>query len=444
MICDGSFSDHEIVAAFLPFGGWHGRCLGPDLLHARARVEPLTLPNHPMQQSTSFALALVMGAAVAAPHARAETPPEPPKVTTKSGKGITVTAADGRNEVSLRARVQLRDTVTVDDGEPTNEAGVKTLRLTLQGHVLDEKTKYSLQLAFGAGDFEADNPSPIYDAWVESKHLRDLNVRIGQYLAPLDRARTLRESALELIDRPQVVRELALDRDVGITLYSNDLFGSDVLGYHLYLGTGDGKNHTGPMAPGPLVVGRLVVRPFGYFEDDVEGDLERDPRARLAVAVAAAYNHDTERVRSNTGASFENTDADYYHEAVDLVFKCSGVSLLAELIARRASTDSTTTVVDGEPVTEWTRSGYGYFVQPGVMLTKKVELAARWEELFALSGTDPALVEQADTLGRAFGGGLSVYLNGHAFKLQTDYNHSFHDDVTEGPHVVRFAVDASF
>jgi hypothetical protein len=42
------------------------------------------------------------------------------------------------------------------------------------------------------------------------------------------------------------------------------------------------------------------------------------------------------------------------------------------------------------------------------------------------------------------GGGLNVYLNGHAFKLQTDYFYVFGDGTAEGRHAARLQLDASF
>jgi hypothetical protein len=346
--------------------------------------------------------------------------------------------------MTLRARLQVRDTVTIEEDETTNEVNLKTLRLVLSGHVLDPKTKYTVQLALGATDYETGNPSPVYDAFVEFTHLRDLQVRVGQYFVPFDRARTMREAALEMVDRPQVVKEFTLDRDIGVMASSRDLFGTRVLGYHLFVGGGDGRNHIGPTEPGPMVVGRLVVRPFGDFEDDTEGDLARDPHPRLALGVAAAYNHDTRRVRSTYGAQFEGGDADYVHEAVDLVFKCAGFSLLAEAVARHADHDSHDFVADEETVTEWTRSGAGYLAQAGMMLTDEFQVTGRWEQLFANDHTDPTLEEWEHDNGNALAAGVNYYRNGHAFKVQGDYSHAFGGDFGAGIHLIRFALDTSF
>ncbi|WP_437808585.1 porin [Sorangium sp. So ce1078] len=367
------------------------------------------------------------------------------KVTAAPGKGFTVRTADDSFSSTIRARVQIRETITHTAEDDTNEINVKTVRLTTSGHVLSPDLKYSVQLAFGGNDFEKDSASPVFDAFVEYTGIRDLNVRVGQFFVPFDRARTTREFTLQLVDRQIAVRELTLDRDVGLMLSSPDLFGlGGRISYNLFVGGGEGRNRFGGQEHGPLAVARLSFRPFGAFDDDQEGDLSREAKPRLAVGVAGGYNHQTNRQNSTYGATLSLGTADYLHGAADLVFKYAGFSLSAEAVARHAGRDSLEGEVDGAPAREWTRSGYGYFVQSGFLLTERVEIAARWDQIFAESGTDPKLVELVDTQGKQVGGGLNYYLNGYALKLQGDYFYIFGKDASEGRHVGRLQLDATF
>ncbi|XXX73850.1 porin [Sorangium sp. So ce134] len=367
------------------------------------------------------------------------------KVTAAPGKGFTVRTADDTFSSTVRARVQIRETITHTGEDDTNEINVKTLRLVTSGHVLSPDLKYNVQLAFGGNDFEKDSASPIFDAFVEYTGIRDLNVRVGQFFVPFDRARTTREFTLQLVDRQIAVRELTLDRDVGLMLYSPDLFGLEGrLSYNLFVGGGEGRNRFGGQKHGPLAVARLSFRPFGAFDDDQEGDLSREARPRLAVGVAGGYNHQTNRQNSTYGGTLSLGAADYLHGAADLVFKYAGFSLSAEAVVRHAAKDSFEGEVDGAPAREWTRSGYGYFVQSGFLLTQRLEIAARWDQIFAERGTDPKLVELVDTQGKQVGGGLNYYLNGYALKLQGDYFYIFGKDASEGRHVGRLQLDATF
>jgi hypothetical protein len=390
--------------------------------------------------------------------APAELPPSPPaspekasgpEVTLAAGKGLTVTSADKRFQVTFRSRVQLRETYTHSKTDDSNEIAVRTLRFSTYGYLLKPELKYLIQLAFGPTEFEKDNASPVFDAYLEYVGLRDFGVRFGQYFVPFDRGRTIREFALQFVDRQAVVRELTLDRDVGLMFYSTDLFGwGSRLAYNLFVGAGDGKNRVSDLntrKPSVLVVGRITVRPFGAFDDDLEGDLTRSPKPRLAWGVAAGYNHATNRQRSTHGDFYKIDSFSYFHGVSDLVFKWYGFSLLAEGVMRRANRDQNTgSDADGNPISESSRSGFGYFTQLGQMITDKVELTARWDDLHANKGTDRALKTLVRTSGRQLGGGVNVYLNGHALKLQADYFYIFGSDFDQGSHSLRAQVDATF
>jgi hypothetical protein len=375
--------------------------------------------------------------------------PDRAEVTAKPGKGVTITSANGNYALNIRARIQLRETFTYEDDEPHNEINVKTLRLILSGHVLSKDLGYRIQLAFGSKDFENGNASPIFDAHLDYTRVRSLSIRVGQFFVPFDRARTTREFALHLVDRQQVVRELTLDRDVGVMFYSDDLFGAKQrLGYALFVGGGEGRNRFGGQRMGPLVVGRLVFKPWGNFDDDVEGDLDRRHQPKLAIGFAGAYNVASSRMSSTYGADFQLGTVNQVHAAADLVFKLRGWSLTAEGVLRRALTDELVGTIDMMPAVEATRSGYGYFVQSGIMVHRMVELVARWDDLYAWRGTDPTFIELIDRRGRQVVAGLNVYLNGHALKLQADYSFAFgtgFDPATDpGAHIARVQIDASF
>jgi phosphate-selective porin OprO and OprP len=368
-----------------------------------------------------------------------------PEVSAAPGHGITVRSADGRFSLNVRARIQVRETLGFSGGRSTGEFQIRTGRLFVQGHVLSPDVRYLIQTGLTAADYEAGSPSPLYDAFVEYVGWRDAQLRAGQFFVPFDRARTIREFALQLVDRQQVVSELGLARDVGVTLSSGDLGGhGGRWTYALGIFSGAGRNRTGLEPLGFLYAARLGWRPFGEFDDDTEGDLERLPRPRLALGVAGAYNDRATRSRSTLGSNLTLDTVDFTHAAADLVFKHSGFSLLAEALYRRASPGFREGTPNATPTREWAGSGWGYLVQVGLMLTSRLEIAARWDELLALEETDPALVRLAQQQGRETGAGLNYYLNGHLFKFQADYAFRFGQDSTPPIHLVRLQLDATF
>ncbi|WP_437523187.1 porin [Sorangium sp. So ce726] len=420
----------------------------PQETGAAAGVEPLSRRVAELEQQQRALIERLEAERKAAAEERASAEKDKGsgvKVTAAAGKGFTVKTADDKFSSTIRARVQVRETITHTAEDDTHEINVRTVRLTTSGHILSPDLKYNVQLAFGGNDFEKDSPSPIFDAFVEYTGIRDLNVRVGQFLTPFNRARTLREVSLQQTDRPIAVREFNLDRDVGLMFSSPDLFGfGGKLSYNLFVGGGEGRNRFGGQKHGPLAVARLAVRPFGAFDDDQDGDLPREAKPRLAVGVTGAYNHQTNRQNSTFGTTLTLGAADYLHGAADLIFKYAGFSLSAEAVVRHAKRDSFEGEVDGAAVREWTRSGYGYFAQAGYLLTDRVEVAARWDQIFAERGTDPKLVDLVDAQGKQVGGGLNVYLNGYALKIQGDYFYIFGKDTADARHVGRLQLDASF
>jgi phosphate-selective porin OprO and OprP len=351
---------------------------------------------------------------------------DPPTVTAAPGKGITVTSADERFSMNLRARVQLRQSefVSAPDADGardfTMQTQVYTARLWWGGHVLNKDTKYLLQLAVSPRDFRDGATSPIFDAYFDLTYNPNLSVRVGQIFVPFDRLRTIREFSLQMIDRPRVVSELTLDRDIGVYAYSDHLGGADSpFAYRLGVFGGSGIHQLTAHPPGGMVVGRFEYRPLGPVDDDSEGDLERRDTPGLAIGVAGAYNHASTRARSTTSTTFTGGTANYAHFAADAVFKYAGFAWENEFVTRIATEDEIQSVADdGTPVTEYTRSGWGFVSQPSMMVSDRVEVAARYGRLAALDGTDPAYISDVEARANELGLGVNVYLNAHRFKIQ--------------------------
>lgn len=378
---------------------------------------------------------------------------EAPRVTAAPGHGLTVTTADERFAIGVRARFQLRGTVVVpeSDGDPEPIEGatqLSTLRFWVQGHLLSKKTRYLTQFAFAQKDYRDGATSPVFDAYLDLTHSEAVSLRIGQIFVPFDRLRTIREFALQLPDRPGVVGELTLDRDVGVYAYSDHLGGDDsIVAYRLGVFGGKGIHQSAIGPAGALAVARLELRPLGAVDDDSEGDLERREAPRLAIGVAAAYNWNTTRARSTTSTVFRGGTADYRHAAADVVFKWRGIAWVNEVVVRDAVDDTLESTDDnGDPRVEYTRSGWGFVSQPSYMLSDRVELAGRYARIGAFDGTDPAFVADAEARTNEVALGASVYLNGHRFKVQGGVGTFFSDDLSTGPRDVTgtVLVDAMF
>lgn len=376
--------------------------------------------------------------------APAAEPAAPPEVTAAVGRGVTVTSGDGRYSMNLRARIVPRLDVElpppVDRGpiEPRTRATIATARLWLQGHLFTPDLRYVVQIAYAGRDYRDGATSPLFDAFVDWRAHRDASLKVGQYFVPFDRLRTVREYALQMVDRPRPVGEMTLDRDVGVTLYSDHL-GADAspVAYRLGVFGGGGTNLTSTRPAGALFVGRLELRPLGDLDDDSEGDLERRARPGLAIGAGVAYNLNTNRQRSTTGAALVNGSVDYLHAAADLTFKWRGLAVQGEYLYREASEDE----LPGEAGSEWSRSGQGWVAQASYATPPGVEVVVRGSQMFAAEGTDPKLVDEIDARGNEVGAGINWYRAGHRFKVQTGWIALWGDDFAQATHTLTTQLD---
>ena len=338
-------------------------------------------------------------------------------VTVASGDGV---AADNAFAVTARLRLQLRGGVTVDDDDDDPDARlrpeflVRRARIALSGHVLDHRFEWKVQLGLSQNDVEADLPIIVRDANVTWNATPAVGLRVGQMKVPFDRQRLTSSSAMQFADRSRVVKELNLDRDIGLVVVTRPF------GEHLNLQAGlfggDGRNRPIPKA-GLLWAARAQWTPLGDFDDLEEGDLERSPSPKVAFAVAAALNAQSIRARSTHGGVLAVDGSggalDYAHGTADVLFKWQGYSLLVQGLARQAMQDG------GAPVAV-ARSGAGLLLQGGVLVVDGLELVGRLGLLVPLH-TDGA-PDNATDLVREWEStlGANLCVLGHDLKLQLD------------------------
>jgi len=365
---------------------------------------------------------------------------QPANVLAEFGRGVTFRTSDRRFSLNLRGRIQARLTVSEQPERPQTEFQIRRMRLVFQGNFFGDDLRYYIQLAFSNLDTEPDLRLPLRDAYVTWQGVRDLNVRFGQMKVPYGRQRVVSSSALQFADRSLGVGEFNLDRDVGVVAFSRDLLGlGHRLTYDLGVFGGDGRNRLTEDF-GLLYAARVQLQPFGEFDDLAEADTLRLDRPRLAVAVSAAYNQRSRRARSTFGDTYRQP-FDQYHVGVDLLFKWRGLSIQAEGLYRQADDDGHLLGADamGRPTYEYARSGLGYYVQAGYLLTRHLEVAARWGEVIPNDGAVNALHR-----ARELGGALSWYFQRHDFKLQADYFYLAGEDLSAGRHQARLQAQVYF
>jgi phosphate-selective porin OprO and OprP len=346
---------------------------------------------------------------------KSEKASRPGNVTFKPGHGVTLESEDGNFALRVRARIQVRGTVSRYFEEELIRSifEARRVRLSLSGHAYSPDFQYKVQLGFGSTETEQQQPNPLLDAWIRFAQLRDLNVTIGQKVVNFDLARIISSSEYQFVDRALVVNELSLARDVGVELSSEKLFGVDGLSYSVGVFSGEGLRPRTTAPFGVLYAGRIQIAPLGGFDNDVEGDLKQRHKPKLSFGVAAAYNRRSTAERSTGGTGYQRS-FDYQHGAVDASFKWYGVSLLGEALFRHA-TQRTHGLDDPEGTIEASRNAWGWLAQAGVMITSQFEIAGRYAQQYAMHKSPQELDR------REIGGAASYYFYGHPFKAQADY-----------------------
>jgi hypothetical protein len=302
-----------------------------------------------------------------------------------------------------------------------------------------------IQLALGGRDYRDGTVSPIFDAFIDYKTHRDLSIKVGQFFVPFDRLRTVREFALQLADRPRPVTELTLDRDVGVSLYSDKFLGDQSpIAWRASVFGGGGLNQINPKQAGGLFVARVELRPLGEIDDDSEGDLQRRARPAVALGVGVATNRNSIRLRSTTGTTFTGGTTDYVHFAADAVFKWRGAAVQLEYL-KKTSSESRFASASDPAVLEYTRAGSGFVAQASYVFDPPVEIVGRYSHLWAPGGTDPKWITEVRNLGRELAAGVNYYIAGHQFKVQADWIVRMpRDSFDASDHVVHAQLDATF
>ncbi len=378
----------------------------------------------PRRRRLAFAVTTSLALATLAGGHRAQA--EAPSVDHRVGSGVRLTSPSG-NTLSIRPRVMMlyqRD--MPDAGDAVHALTLRRARLVF-GHTLKAlHLKSKLEIAMSSRDlrFSGGHPrqTPVLTWSVAWQRWRDLRVKVGQFKLGYSRQRVISSGNLQLVDRSAVQGEFTLDRDIGVELFSKDLFGLDLLRYVVGVYNGEGRDVYVLSSSPPLLVARLEVLPFGRFDDYKEADLKRHVRPKLSVGVAGAWMQGALRDRGVLGsAPSDGGTTDHAMMTADLHAKWRGASLAVEAHKRQ----STRSPGDAGPEVPG-RSGWGVVATLGWLLPvqQDVEICGRFGQIHGDAGS--ALADL-----RELGGGLSWYLSGHANKLQADVFQITRDTTSE-------------
>lgn len=352
-------------------------------------------------------------------------------------RGITF-QKDSIFKLTLRFRMQNRFALFSENGDDlsvgSTDIRVRRMRLRFEGFVLTPKLQYKVQLGFSKADMdlvEGTTAQPVRDAVIWYSPVKHWTFGIGQTKLPGNRQRTISSGQQQLPERSIVNGLFTLDRDMGLFGTWDNADERMPMSVKAALTTGEGRG-ADPGDKGLCYTVRAEWQPLGAFTnggDDFEGDLEREPEPKLAVAAGYSLNDHARRAGGQLGESLPGEQERTLKVFIaDVLFKHRGTSFSAEFLQRD---------VEGAPiVTDGVHSvrimeGQGLNAQLGRMIGKKgYELAARYS--LVLPG---ARIAAAETRREEAWLGCSRYINHHRVKVQAAVNYAWRAGIADLDHV---------
>ncbi|MFT4622608.1 MAG: phosphate-selective porin OprO/OprP [Myxococcota bacterium] len=343
----------------------------------------------------------------------------------KPGKGLTIASKDGRfsTAIGLRAmylyELEHDPNAQAPDPMTTQEVMIRRARITFVGHMWGEHNTYKVELAVSPRDEAVDDDGDVTQTplltWENTfTHLRDAELRIGQYKIPFTRERVVSSSKLAMVDRSAHNKEFNLDRDIGLDVRSGDLGGLGMLQYNLGVYAGEGRGRFEPTDLGVMYLARFNVTPLGLFDDYEPQDFER-VGPRLSVGAAYAFINRAQGANDIQDGGPEGAEYGTHNLTADLLFKAYGFSTEAAWAMRGGGDDA---------LRPFLELGSGFYVQPGYLLPGlPIGINARY-------GQNTPAADSAMSANTEVGPGLSWYIAGarNKLKLQADYLRAWGSD----------------
>ncbi|ARV06829.1 porin [Polaribacter sp. SA4-10] len=314
---------------------------------------------------------------------------------------------------------------------PESSMMIRRSRLKFDGWAFSPKLKYKLELGLsnrdqsGASEYTSNAPRYILDAVLKWNFSGNFVLWFGQTKLPGNRERVISSANLQQVDRSLLNSRFNIDRDIGMQLRHHfNLSDTFIVKEIFSIAQGEGRNITKGNVGGHQYTTRVELLPFGNFasKGDYKGsDLKFEEKPKLALGVAYDFNNNASKTRSNQGSYMLN-DTGFYSTNIstlflDAMYKHKGFSFMAEYADRDAE-DPLAKNSDGTLTGDEVQVGTGLNLQTGYLLSKTVEVSARYTNITLDKSITGKGAENQYTLG------LSKYIAGHSLKVQTDLSYT--------------------
>jgi phosphate-selective porin OprO and OprP len=369
-----------------------------------------------MKKIITFVIAVLIGIAVLISNAvygqeRSSTLPY-----FSTTKGLGITSPDSLFSMNIRFRMQNRVAIKTNSESDMNisevEARVRRLRLRFDGFVYSPRLSYVIQFSFTRSDMDYETtsfPNIIRDAYIQYSFTKSFSIGLGQTKLPGNRQRINSSGDLQFADRSIVNATFNIDRDFGLQFTYKKPF------YVLRgaISTGDGRNITASN-DGLAYSGRFEVLPFGPFTnggDYYEGDLAREKKPKLAIAVACSQNERVVRTGGQLGFPLYGS-TNMTTGIVDMIWKYNGWAVSAEFLNRISPAPVT---MNSDGLVRYVYTGHGQNYQASYLFKSNYEIAGKFSRV-----TPGHEIKDMEKIKEQYALGGSKYIRGHRVKLQGD------------------------
>ena len=354
----------------------------------------------------------------------------------KFGKGLfNLIGQDSTWSMKVGLRFQSLATSSWDASNglsnPASSFLIRRSRLKFDGFAYSPKLKYKVELGLsnrdqsGASQYTSNAPRYILDAVLKWNFSGNFVLWAGQTKLPGNRERVISSANLQQVDRSLLNSRFTIDRDMGFQLRHHFNLTNTFLVKEIFsIAQGEGRNITTGNIGGHQYTTRIELLPFGNFtgKGDYKGsDLKFEQNPKLALGFAYDFNNNASKTRSNQGSYMLN-DTGFYSTNIstlfiDAMYKYKGFSFMAEY-ANRDAKDPLAKNSDGSLTGDEVQIGNGLNLQTGYLLSKTVEVSARYTNISLDKNITGKSAENQYTLG------LSKYIAGHNLKVQTDLSYT--------------------
>lgn len=363
------------------------------------------------------------------------------------GRGVRFHTDDGRFGLELHLRGQVRYELAYNLPAATalHAVQLRRARIKFSGNAFGKDNRFTVQLAVspqdeGLRDGVVTLP-PLRDWYFDFTHLRDLSLRLGQYKVAFNRERVTSSSNLAFVQRSGVNEEFNLDRDMGLDLRSEDLFGLGLLRYRLGVTMGEGHSRFELSDLGVMPLLRLEIYPFGFFDDEHMNDFDRRPLPALAIGLAYAFLQRGKYLRGTRGERYPDLGfADHHYGCAEILLKWGGWSLFGAWLFRQGEyTAGSLRDGQGQPILVLPRTGHGFVGHLAFLIPRlPLEFGLRYGGIWPFEAARSSLQESHE-----FTGVLSYYFFRHSLKLQAEYAYLAPAALSQGEHQFRLQVQSA-